>query len=250
MRYARGLLCIGALWLAGCASYGTASDDGCHGNADCPSGQVCSNGTCTTPPGGGGCENDSECPAGWLCEDHLCQPPPGGGNDGGVGGGSDGGTGGGNDGGVGGSDGGTGGGSDGGIGGGSDGGTGGGSDGGVGGGSDGGTGGGSDGGIGGGSDGGTGCTYDRDCPEHQVCEDHVCQPECGGGHGGHDGGGGGGPGDGGSACYDPAFTCKTGKVQVCHIPPGNPGNRHDICVGAPSVPAHLAHGDNLGCCTQ
>ncbi len=38
------------------------------------------------------------------------------------------------------------------------------------------------------------------------------------------------------------------KVLVCHVPPGNPGNEHNICVSANAVPAHLAHGDYLGQC--
>jgi hypothetical protein len=38
------------------------------------------------------------------------------------------------------------------------------------------------------------------------------------------------------------------KVLICHIPPGNPENAHEICVGEPSVDAHLAHGDVLGSC--
>ena len=38
------------------------------------------------------------------------------------------------------------------------------------------------------------------------------------------------------------------KVTICHIPPGNPDNAHEITVGAPAVPAHLAHGDNIGFC--
>jgi hypothetical protein len=40
----------------------------------------------------------------------------------------------------------------------------------------------------------------------------------------------------------------TKKTTVCHIPPGNPANEHTICVGDPSVKAHLAHGDKLGSC--
>src|ERR1041385_7950830 len=48
------------------------------------------------------------------------------------------------------------------------------------------------------------------------------------------------------AC-DPADTMKT---TVCHIPPGNPANAHTICVGVPSVPAHLAHGDYQGACGE
>jgi len=39
-----------------------------------------------------------------------------------------------------------------------------------------------------------------------------------------------------------------GKVVICHIPPGNPGNQHTIEVGQPAVSAHLAHGDTLGSC--
>lgn len=37
-------------------------------------------------------------------------------------------------------------------------------------------------------------------------------------------------------------------VTICHFPPGNPANAHTIRVGAPAVPAHLAHGDHLGPC--
>jgi hypothetical protein len=40
------------------------------------------------------------------------------------------------------------------------------------------------------------------------------------------------------------------KVTICHIPPGNPENRHEITVGASAVPAHiLNHGDHVGSCT-
>lgn len=39
-----------------------------------------------------------------------------------------------------------------------------------------------------------------------------------------------------------------GKVDVCHIPPGNPANAHTINVSVNAVPAHLAHGDFLGAC--
>ncbi len=39
-----------------------------------------------------------------------------------------------------------------------------------------------------------------------------------------------------------------GKVTLCHIPPGNPGNAHTITVDKSAVAAHLAHGDNLGKC--
>ncbi len=38
------------------------------------------------------------------------------------------------------------------------------------------------------------------------------------------------------------------KVELCHIPAGNPDNRHTINVGASAQAAHLAHGDYLGPC--
>ena len=38
------------------------------------------------------------------------------------------------------------------------------------------------------------------------------------------------------------------KVVICHIPPGNPANAHAIEISVNALPAHLAHGDNLGAC--
>ena len=40
------------------------------------------------------------------------------------------------------------------------------------------------------------------------------------------------------------------EVCICHIPPGNPGNAHTICVGQAAVPAHLAHGDDPHPCPE
>jgi hypothetical protein len=50
-------------------------------------------------------------------------------------------------------------------------------------------------------------------------------------------------------------TCYAGnssiqKVEMCQIPPGNPGNAHTICVDASAVPAHLAIGCQLGECGE
>ncbi len=47
-----------------------------------------------------------------------------------------------------------------------------------------------------------------------------------------------------------SLTCSSTKKQlVCHVPPGNPGNAHSICVGSPAVSPHIAHhGDLLGAC--
>ena len=45
----------------------------------------------------------------------------------------------------------------------------------------------------------------------------------------------------------PAFAGAT-KVEVCHIPPGNPDNFHTIHISEKALPAHLAHGDLSGDC--
>lgn len=39
------------------------------------------------------------------------------------------------------------------------------------------------------------------------------------------------------------------KVDICHIPPGNPENVNTITVSENAVQSHLDHGDSLGCCT-
>jgi len=35
------------------------------------------------------------------------------------------------------------------------------------------------------------------------------------------------------------------KVQICHVPPGNPQNGRVIEIGTDALPAHLGHGDCL-----
>jgi len=47
-----------------------------------------------------------------------------------------------------------------------------------------------------------------------------------------------------------AKTCApaASKVALCHIPPGNPANAHEIAVGHPAYAAHEAHGDVAGPC--
>jgi hypothetical protein len=47
-----------------------------------------------------------------------------------------------------------------------------------------------------------------------------------------------------------AALAATEKVDVCHVPPGDPGNAHTITVGEPAVDAHLAHDDYLGTCSE
>ena len=39
-----------------------------------------------------------------------------------------------------------------------------------------------------------------------------------------------------------------GRVTICHIPPGNPGNAPTILVSMRALPTHLAHGDFCGPC--
>ena len=43
-----------------------------------------------------------------------------------------------------------------------------------------------------------------------------------------------------------------GKVTICHVPPGNPANAHEITVGEPALHAHIQqHGDRVGhCCVE
>ena len=43
-----------------------------------------------------------------------------------------------------------------------------------------------------------------------------------------------------------------GKVTICHFPPGNRANAHEIRVGEPAVRAHVEqHGDRVGgCCVE
>ena len=41
---------------------------------------------------------------------------------------------------------------------------------------------------------------------------------------------------------------QSGKVVICHAPPGNPKNRRTLEIGQSAVAAHLAHGDTLGPC--
>jgi hypothetical protein len=38
------------------------------------------------------------------------------------------------------------------------------------------------------------------------------------------------------------------KIEICHIPPGNPGNAHTITVSMSAWAAHEAHGDYQGAC--
>jgi hypothetical protein len=46
----------------------------------------------------------------------------------------------------------------------------------------------------------------------------------------------------------PALAAPAPKVEVCHIPPGNPDNFHTIVVSEKALKAHLGHDDFLGPC--
>ena len=40
----------------------------------------------------------------------------------------------------------------------------------------------------------------------------------------------------------------SGKITICHVPPGNPANHHTIEVSQNALQAHLDHGDFIGWC--
>ena len=48
--------------------------------------------------------------------------------------------------------------------------------------------------------------------------------------------------------YVPGAIAEGAKVDVCHIPPGNPENAHTITISENAVGTHLDHGDRLGAC--
>jgi hypothetical protein len=43
-------------------------------------------------------------------------------------------------------------------------------------------------------------------------------------------------------------TAQETKVTICHVPPGNPENAHEITVAESSLKAHFPHGDTIGTC--
>jgi hypothetical protein len=40
------------------------------------------------------------------------------------------------------------------------------------------------------------------------------------------------------------------RITICHIPPGNPSERHTITIGSSALAAHLDHGDTVGACSD
>ena len=49
-------------------------------------------------------------------------------------------------------------------------------------------------------------------------------------------------------CVPGAIAEQAQKVDVCHIPPGNPDNAHTITISENALSAHLDHGDLVGAC--
>ncbi len=48
--------------------------------------------------------------------------------------------------------------------------------------------------------------------------------------------------------YSDDWKCGNNKIYVCHVPPGNPANAKTHCISKNALPAHFAHGDNVGPC--
>ena len=48
--------------------------------------------------------------------------------------------------------------------------------------------------------------------------------------------------------YAPVAIAQAAKVDVCHIPPGNPDNPQTITISENAVSTHLDHGDYVGVC--
>lgn len=48
--------------------------------------------------------------------------------------------------------------------------------------------------------------------------------------------------------FVPVAVAGQAKVDVCHIPPGNPDNAHTITISENALSAHLDHGDHVGAC--
>ena len=40
------------------------------------------------------------------------------------------------------------------------------------------------------------------------------------------------------------------KIEICHVPPGNPDNAHTLSISVNAMRAHLAHGDYMDECTE
>ena len=43
---------------------------------------------------------------------------------------------------------------------------------------------------------------------------------------------------------------ETKKIEICHVPPGNPDNAHTLSISVNAIKSHLAHGDYIDECTE
>ena len=48
--------------------------------------------------------------------------------------------------------------------------------------------------------------------------------------------------------FVPGAAAGQAKVDICHIPPGDPDNAHTITISENALSAHLDHGDRVGAC--
>ena len=51
-----------------------------------------------------------------------------------------------------------------------------------------------------------------------------------------------------TAFHTPAAMAQEPKVEICHLPPGNPENAQTLTISQSALEAHLAHGDRQGAC--
>lgn len=71
--YALAALATGIIASAGAIYiYEASQTKPCTSNTDCPTGQVCQNGTCVTPPPPTGCTTNLDCPPGQTCDNGTC----------------------------------------------------------------------------------------------------------------------------------------------------------------------------------
>ena len=47
-----------------------------------------------------------------------------------------------------------------------------------------------------------------------------------------------------------SFKAANDKITICHVPPGNPGNCHEITISMNALQTHLNHGDTFYCENQ
>ncbi len=93
----------------------------------------------------------------------------------------------------------------------------------------------------------------NNCSDVGFSGDASAKATSGPGDGGDDVGDNGEEGDGeGDDPRCSAEAVEAGRCALlCHIPPGNPEQKHTLRVGAPAVQAHVGnHGDYLGECQE